>query len=242
MLKTIKAALRSRPGPLARDPGCELQGWSLQEPTWAPGGRGLLGSDPAPGRGDSRAREGAGLADRELPFRARGVAARGGGAVGGRGPRPGGPELLAAPPSCPRRVSRGGSGGHQAGSGCAAAALPPRVGECGPGRVSALSKGRSESWTRERVGRPRRGRARGLLGALARGAGSALREPRGAAQGASERRAARGRAGTSSPALGPRCSRGRGGFVRNCVLGLEPRLRQVPGAVGVALRFLVYPE
>lgn len=208
-------------------------------PGRAGGRRGLQGSDPAPGRCDSQARKGAGLA------RGRGTSpcepeallhvseAR----LWGCGPPLGGPKFLAAPlrpPSCLRPDSRGGRGGDQAGSGCAAAALPAQVGECGPGRINALLKGRPGSRAQERRGHLK-GHGKAQLEGPGGGHPGASLEPRAGSRvprGGREPRSRRRLEGPRGPPRGlwGRAVASRGGFVRNCVLALDWRLNQVSGA------------
>lgn len=191
------------------------------------------GATPGSRRGGARAGE--------FPCRGRGDSARFESRRRGRGSRPGVPKLLAAPPrppSCPRPDSRGGGGGDQAGSGCAAAGLPPQVGECGPGRVSALPKGRLESRAQERLGHlegPGRERAWGPPRSRGAGVASALRGNRAGPRSC----------GRPEGAWGPLPGAG-ASLQRRVCAKLRPRrgLGAQPGvwSVGVALRFLIYPE
>lgn len=103
-----------------------------------------------------------------------------------------------------------------------------------------LPKGRPESRDQGRRGKVWRGRTGSLLGARALGVGFALREPRGASEGASGCRAARAPAGTS---------RRWGRAVASVAAGLcgtasSPRTRGSARcrSVGAALRLPVSPE
>lgn len=214
------------------------------------GRRGLQGSGPAPGRCDSQARKGAGL------VRGRGTSPCEPEALPhvpearrwGRGPPLGGPEFLAAPPPppfCLRPDSRGGRGGDQAGSGCAAAALPAQVGECGPGRVYALLEGgrsrglRNAEATSRGTGKPRwKARAGGIRGPRwSHARGVVLRAAGGRLGAAGGRRAREDPLGGSGAALQPPAADLCGTAPSTWTGGATRCLER-----GVALRFLVYPE
>lgn len=189
------------------------------------------------------------LAGWELPLanprRCRTSPRRGGGVLD---PPLGEPKFLAAPPrppSCLRPDSRGGRGGDQAGSGCAAAVLPAQVGECGPGRVNALLKGRPESRAQERRGRLK-GRGKAPLGgpggghpgaSLEHARGVAFRAAGGRLGAAGGRRAREDPLGGSGAALQPLAadlcgtasSPWTGGSTRCLERGSRPQIPSLPG-------------
>lgn len=133
-----------------------------------------MGDGPAQGRCDSRAARG-GARGRELP--SGGPCVRAAGRCGVWVASPGRQAGVLAAAILPVCGPRGGRGGERAGSGCAAAVLPPQVGECGSGRVSALPTGRPglrAPGRREGPGKAQlksqgRGRPGSLLGAEACG-------------------------------------------------------------------------
>lgn len=173
------------------------------------------------------------------------------------------PRLLTAPPrppSCPRADSHGGRGGDQAGSGCAAAALPTQVSElwlwprlsipdaeapCVGSGVQGPPRGARESPVIRPVRRPTRGPPRsGGAGrrvprcGVSRSAlrGNCVGRPAGPSRGASELRA--DLLGGAGPSLQPHARRVRA----ESRPGVGPVAEPGVWSVGVALRFPIYAE